>query len=116
MSHFYSEFDRYPIRSTSGYSTYASTGGVNILKVGSGFLHSVTFSQLDAAPTAGDITLYDFAGANIYASGGTVLLRHSQTTGVFMPTTVTLNVPFTNGLALGFTAPIKDVNVLVSFK
>lgn len=115
MSSSESFLDTAPLKATA-LSTYATTGGVNIVKVGSGFIKSVTFSQLDAAPTAGDITIYDYAGSNIYASGATVLLRHSQTTAVFMPVTVNLDVPFENGLAVGFTAPIKDVNVLISYK
>ena len=115
----FSELDTYELKSSGGLSTYDSSGGVRVLKTVPGFLHSVTFSQLDAAPTAGDITIYDFVSTDalaIYGAGSSVLFRHSQTTAVFMPITVVLDVPFTNGLAVGFTAPIKDVNVLVSFK
>lgn len=108
------EFDRYPLKA-SRLTTYASNGGVNVVKATPGFLHSITLSQLDAAPTAGDITIYD-GGTGIYASGATVLFRHSQTTAVFMPTTVTLDVPFNTSLSVGFTAPINDVNVLLSYK
>lgn len=110
-----SEFDTRPL-SRRVLSTYASTGGVNILKTTPGFIHAVTFSQLDAAPTAGTITIYDYAGANVYASGADVVLKHTQTTAVFMPQTVILDVPIENGLAVGFTAAIKDVNVVLSFK
>ena len=112
----FSEYDTYALKSSGGLSTYASNGGVNVLKTVQGFLHSVTISQLDAAPTAGDITIYDFDNTSIYAGGSSVLFRHSQTTAVFMPITVTLDVPFSNGLAVGFTNAIKDVNVLVSYK
>lgn len=109
------QFDGYTLKTTT-LSTYDSAGGVNLVKLGGGFLHAITFAQMDAAPTAGDITIYDSARTNIYGSGDRVIFRHSQTTAVFMPVTVTLDVPFTNGLAVGFTAPIKDVGVTLSFK
>lgn len=111
-----SGFDGDVYKATTGLTTYASNGGVNVLKTSPGFLHSIVLSQTDAAPTAGDITIYDFDNTSIYAGGSSVLFRHSQTTTVFMPLTVTLDIPFTKGLAVGFTAPIKDVNVIVSFK
>ena len=112
---FSDQFDQNPLQ-VATLSTYGSDGGINILKTKPGFIHSITLSQLDAAPTAGDITIYDGVGTGIYGNGATVLFKHSQTTTVFLPYTVELNCPLSNGLAVGFTAPIKDVNVIVKYK
>lgn len=94
------------------FTTYASNGGVNILHSGIGYLKSITFSQSDAAPTAGTISLYD----SVATYGATPIFIHTQTTGVFMPVTVNLDIPFNIGLALGFTDAILDVGVIVKYK
>lgn len=113
MANNFSSFDNDPYR-IARFTTYGSNGGVNVVKTGAGFLYSITLGQLDAAPTAGDITIYDSVAT--YGHIDNIILKHSQTTGVFMPTTVEINAPFVNGLSIGFTAPIKDVNVLVKYK
>ena len=108
---FNDEVDSYPLKVTR-LTTYDSRGGVNQVRTGRGFLHSVTFAQADAAPTAGTISIYD--STSIY--GDTALFIHTQTTGIFMPQTVILDMPFSNGLAVGFTAGMLDVGVTLSYK
>jgi hypothetical protein len=81
-----------------------------LVKTGTGFLHTITFSQTDAAPTAGSIIVYDNT-----AESGTILFTHTQTTAVFMPVTITLDIPFTTGLYVGFTTT-ADVSVTISYK
>lgn len=108
------EFDTRFYNHTTQLTTYASNGGVNVIKTTPGFLHAVTFASLDGAPTAGEITIYD--GTAIYGSGMEIMLKHSQTTAAFMPTTVILDIPFDEGLSVGFTAAIKDVGVTLSYK
>jgi hypothetical protein len=80
-----------------------------LVKSGAGTLHTLTFSQADAAPTAGTITVYDSL-----TETGTVLFIHTQTTAVFMPVSVTLDVPYSIGLYVGF-ATTADVSVTVSY-
>ena len=106
------EFDTRPLK-YARYTTVASNGGNNIVKATPGFLHSVTFAQTDAAPTAGTITIYD--NNTIYGSVGSVVFTHSQTTAVFMPTTVILDIPLSTGLSIGFTTT-NDVGVTLSYK
>lgn len=106
------QFENYPLQYKT-YSTVASNGGNNVVYTGAGFLKRVIFSQADAAPTAGTITIYD--NTSIYGTTDTRLFSHTQTTGVFMPTSVDLDVPFTTGLSIGFTST-NDVNVILVFK
>lgn len=106
------EYTEHPYK-TARYTTVASNGGNNIVKTGTGFLHTVTFAQTDAAPTAGIITIYD--NTTIYGSVASILFTHTQTTAVFMPQTVVLDIPFETGLSLGFTTT-ADVGVTLSFK
>ena len=112
---FHDEFDRYPLKNAR-YTTYDSRGGVNVVKVGAGFLHSVTFAQADAAPTAGAITIYDMNNGSVYGTVASIMLLHTQTTAVFMPQTIILDVPFTTGLAIGIATAMTDVGVSVSYK
>ena len=79
------------------------------VKGGSGMIHTVTFSQNDAAPTAGSIIIYDSL-----TEAGDIILTHTQTTAAFMPTTITLDVACYNGIYVGFTTT-ADVNVTVSY-
>lgn len=98
-------FSSFPIRS----SLIIANGGPNtnsIIKTGPGFLKSITFSQSDAAPTAGTFTVYDSVSA--YGTGASAIFSHTQTTGVFMPVTVTINKHFSTGLSAGVTG-IGDV-------
>ena len=81
-----------------------------LVKSGPGVLHTLTFAQTDAAPTAGSIIVYDNT-----AESGTKLFEWNLTTTVFMPFTVTLDVAFSIGLYVGFTTT-ADVAVTVSYR
>lgn len=81
-----------------------------LIKTGAGFLHTVTFTCNDAAPTAGSIILYDNS-----AESGKLILSHTFTTTPFVPTTVTLDCEFYAGLYIGFTTT-ADVNCTVTWK
>ena len=110
------QFDSYPLR-VARFTTYDSRGGVNVVKTTPGFIHIVTFAQVDAAPTAGDITIYNTT-TGVYASSANILFKHSQTTAVFMPQTVTLDVPF-GALSIGISTALgaaADVGVTISYK
>jgi len=80
-----------------------------LIKTGAGFLHTLTFSCNDAAPTAGSIIVYDNT-----AESGTQIYNETFTTTAFRGYTVTLNVPFSTGLYIGFTTT-ADVNVVASY-
>lgn len=80
-----------------------------LVKTGIGIVHTVTFTCNDAAPTAGSIILFDNT-----AESGTQILNHTFTTTPFLPTTVTLDAAFVNGLYVGFTTT-ADVNCTVTF-
>lgn len=109
------EFDRYPLK-PARFTTYDSRGGVNIVKSTPGFLHAVTFAQVDAAPTAGTITIYNVPSTSIYGDTTKILFTHTQTTAVFMPQTVILDIPFDTGLAVGISTGMLDVGVILSYK
>ena len=81
-----------------------------LIKTGAGFVHTLTFSCNDAAPTAGSFILYDNT-----AESGTVLFNHTFTTTPFAPCTVTLDMSFGTGLYAGFTTT-ADVNVSISYR
>lgn len=80
------------------------------VKASGGFVHSVTISQNDAAPTAGTIDIYDNTSA-----AGTKLFTWTLTTAVFTPFTVTLDVTCANGIYVDFTTT-GDVAVFVSYR
>lgn len=80
------------------------------VKSGAGFLHTLTFSCNDAAPTAGSIIVYDNT-----AESGTQLFNHTFTTTPFMPFSVIIDGSFATGLYVGFTTT-NDVNVTVSYR
>lgn len=80
------------------------------VKSGAGFLHTVTFSCNDAAPTAGSIIIYDSL-----IEANTQIFNHTFTTTPFLPVTIVLDVAFTTGLYIGFTTT-ADVNVTVSYR
>jgi hypothetical protein len=80
------------------------------VKTGAGFVHSVTISQNDAAPTAGTIDIYDNT-----AGSGTKLFTWTLTTAVFTPFTIILDQSFSNGLYVDFTT-VADVAVSVSYR
>ena len=81
-----------------------------LIKSGPGFIHSLTFSCNDAAPTAGSIIVYDNT-----AESGTEMFNHTFTTTPFVPFTVILDRPFTTGCYVGFTTT-NDVNLGVTYK
>ena len=78
------------------------------IKAGAGFLHALTFSCNDAAPTAGSIIVYDSL-----TETGTQIFNHTFTTTPFVPFTVIIDGSFGTGLYVGFTTT-NDVNVTVS--
>lgn len=80
------------------------------IKSGAGFLHTLTFAQSDAAPTAGTIIVYDNT-----AETGTIIYSETFDTTVFRGYTVTLDVSFTTGLYIGFTTT-ADVGCTVSYR
>jgi hypothetical protein len=80
------------------------------IKAGGGVLHSLTFSQDDAAPTAGSIVVYDSL-----TETGTEIYNETFTTTPFRGYTVVLDVAFTTGLYVGFTTT-ADVNCTVSYR
>ena len=81
-----------------------------LVKTGSGFLHTLTFSCNDAAPTAGSIVVYDNT-----AESGTELYNETFDTTAFRGYSVTLDVSFSTGLYVGFTTT-ADVNCTVSYR
>lgn len=92
---------------------FASSGALTsdtAVKSGVGFLHTITISQNDAAPTAGTIDVYDGTSAT-----GTKLFTWTLTTAVFTPFTVTLDVAFAIGCYVDFTTT-ADVAVFVSYR
>jgi hypothetical protein len=80
------------------------------VKSAPGFLHTVTFSCADAAPTAGSITIYDNTAAS-----GTKIFEHTFTTTPFMPFSILLDVSVTIGIYVDFTTT-ADVNVTLSYR
>lgn len=90
--------------------SYVNISADTAVKSGAGFLHTLTFAQIDAAPTAGTIIVYDNT-----AESGTVIFSSTWTTAVFYPTTVTLDVSFSTGLYVGFTTT-ADIGVTVSYR
>lgn len=81
-----------------------------LVKTGEGFLHTLTFAQTDAAPTAGTITVYDNT-----AESGTKLFEWNLTTAVFVPFSVTIDAIFSTGLYVGFSTT-ADVAVTASYR
>lgn len=89
--------------------------GINVaadalIKSGAGFVHSLTFSCNDAAPTAGSIIVYDNT-----AESGTIIYSETFTTTAFRGYSVILDQTFATGLYVGFTTT-ADVNVNVSYR
>ena len=91
------------------YSILKVTADAQVLGA-PGFIHTVTFTCNDAAPTAGSIILY-----NSLTETGTEIFNHTFTTTPFMPFTVTLDAYLGTGLYVGFTTT-TDVNVFVSYR
>lgn len=92
------------------YSTSGALTADTQVKASAGFVHTVTISQGDAAPTAGTIDIYDNTSA-----AGTKIFSWNLTTAVFNPFTVTLDVSCANGIYADFTTT-GDVNVFISYR
>lgn len=80
------------------------------VKDGPGFVHTLTFSPLDAAATAGTIFLYD----KLTEATPTVFSYYIPAAAL-VPVTVTLDVSMTTGIYIGFTTT-ADVAVTVSYR
>lgn len=80
------------------------------VKASAGFLHCITISQNDAAPTAGTIIVYDNT-----AESGTVVFNWTLTTAVFIPFQICPDAVMSTGIYIGFTTT-ADVNVSVSYQ
>jgi len=93
-------------RYTPSYKITADT----LVKTGAGLLHSILLTCNDAAPTAGDIVIYDNT-----AESGSELFRHNFTTTPFMPVPIVVDVSVANGIYVGFTTT-ADVNVFLSYR
>lgn len=92
---------------------YSSSGVLTsdtAVKGSAGFVHTVTISQNDAAPTAGTIDIYDQTSAT-----GTKIFTWTLTTAVFTPFTVILDVSCGTGIYVDFTTT-GDVAVVVSYR
>ena len=92
------------------YSTSGVLTADTQVKASAGFVHTVTISQNDAAPTAGTIDIYDNTAAS-----GTKIFTWTLTTAVFTPFSVTLDVSCATGIYVDFTTT-ADVAVFVSYR
>lgn len=90
------------------YSVPQMASGV--VKSAPGFLHGLTFSCNDAAPTAGTIDVYD----GVSASGNKIFSWTLGTTA-FIPFTLFFDVAFSVGLYIAITTT-ADVNVSASYR
>lgn len=90
--------------------SYAYCTADTAVKAAAGFLHSLTFAQTDAAPTAGTIIVYDNT-----AESGTIVYSETFDTTVFRGYTVTLDVKMNTGIYVGFTTT-ADVGCTVSYR
>lgn len=80
------------------------------IKAGAGFLHLLTFSCVDAAPTAGSIIVYDSL-----TETGTILYSETFDTTVFRGYSILIDRSFATGCYVGFTTT-ADVGVTVSYR
>lgn len=91
--------------------SYAYLAGVDTaVKSGAGFVHTLTFTCIDAAPTAGTIIVYDNT-----AESGTIIYSETFTTTPFRAYSVLIDSSFSTGLYVGFTTT-ADVGVTVSYR
>lgn len=81
-----------------------------LVKTGVGILGSLAFTCNDAAPTAGNLDVYDGT-----TSGGTKIFSTAFTTTPFNPVVLNLDYSFSVGLFLDFTTT-ADVNVTVGYQ
>lgn len=91
--------------------SYSYCAGVDTaVKSGAGFLHTLTFTCIDAAPTAGTIIVYDNTSET-----GTIIYSETFTTTPFRAYSVIIDASFNTGLYVGFTTT-NDVGVTVSYR
>lgn len=90
--------------------SYSLVTSDTAIKSAPGFLHTLTFSCNDAAPTAGTIDVYDNTAAS-----GTKIFSWTCTTAAFAPCSVLIDAVFATGLYVDFTTT-ADVNVTVSYR
>lgn len=98
------------MKSEHQYTPSGVLTGDTQVKASAGFIHTVTISCNDAAPTAGSIIIY-----NNTAESGTQVFNHTFTTTPFAPFTITLDMVMSLGIYVGFTTT-ADVNVSVSYR
>ena len=98
------------LRVVEEYNYFSPITASAQVKATPGFLHTLTITQNDAAPTAGTITVYDNAAAT-----GTVIWRWTFTTAVFLPFSILLDVKFATALYIDITTA-ADVNVMCSYR
>lgn len=84
--------------------------GDTLVKTGAGVLHTLSFSQGDAAPTAGSIIVYDNTSET-----GTILYSETFTTTTFRGYSIVLDCEFATGIYVGFTTT-ADVICTVCYK
>lgn len=99
--------NRLMTRPTYSYSAVA-VADVQV-KASAGYLHTVTISCNDAAPTAGSIIIFDNT-----AESGTQVFNHTFTTTPFVPFSVVLDYTMATGIYIGFTTT-ADVNVSCAY-
>lgn len=80
------------------------------IKSSAGFIHSISISCNDAAPTAGSIIVYDNT-----AESGTQVWNETFTATAFRGYSVILDVVCSTGIYVGFTTT-ADVNVQISYR
>jgi hypothetical protein len=80
------------------------------VKAGAGFVHTLSFTPLDAAATAGTIFLYD----SLTEAVPTVFSYYIPAAAL-VPVTVILDVSMATGIYIGFTTT-ADVAVTVSYR
>jgi len=91
--------------------TYSAVAVVDTqVKASAGFLHTVTISCNDAAPTAGSLIIYDNT-----AESGTVVFNHTFTTTPFVPFSVVIDATMATGIYVGMTTT-GDVNFSCSYR
>jgi len=99
--------NRLMTRPTYSYSAVA-VADVQV-KGSAGYLHTITISCNDAAPTAGSIIVYDSLSET-----GTQVFNHTFTTTPFVPFSVVLDYTMATGIYVGFTTT-ADVNVSCAY-
>lgn len=82
-----------------------------LIKSGTTFVHTITYSPTDAVATAGSIAILDA----VTAGNNATTTLYSVPEAAIPPTTITLDQVFTDGVYVDFTTT-ADVNVSISYK